>query len=80
MLDFLGNASSVLITVVIVAGFLALGAVFVFEISTMFYFWIKHSLSDSGGAKFSDGFRKRRVRRIPDPQQPSVSESRTAGA
>lgn len=51
MLDFLGNFSAVAITVITVAGFLAIAAFVVFEIGTMLYFWIKHSLSDSTGER-----------------------------
>lgn len=51
MLDLLGNISSVVITVVIVAGFLAFGALFVFEIGTMAIFWIKHSFQGGNGRK-----------------------------
>jgi len=51
MLDFLGNLSSVLISVVIVGGFLALGAVLVFQIGAMLVFWIKGSLRGSAGSE-----------------------------
>lgn len=72
MLDFLGNASSVLITVVVVAGFLALGALFVFELGTMLWFWTKHSLSDSSGDKTPDMSRNLGTRKgFRDLRQPS---------
>jgi len=51
MLDFLGNASSVLITIIVVAGFLAIAAFLVFEIGAMFVMWRKHALSDSTGER-----------------------------
>lgn len=51
MLDFLGNFSSVLITFIVVVGFVAIAGVVVFEFGTLLYFWIKHSLSDSTGER-----------------------------
>ncbi len=60
MLDFLGNAASVIIVFVTVAGFLAILGVALFEIGAMIYFWIKHSLSDSSGEKTGGALRRPR--------------------
>jgi hypothetical protein len=43
MLDNLAMISSVLITLIVVAGFVAVGLVLVFEIGSMLYLWLKHA-------------------------------------
>lgn len=43
MLDIVGNLASVIITLIIVAGFVACGAVFLFELGTLGLFMFKHS-------------------------------------
>ena len=62
MLDFLGNTAATVIVLITVAGFLAIAGVFLFEVGTMLYFWIKHSLSDSSGEKMGE-LRRRPVMR-----------------
>jgi hypothetical protein len=47
MLDFMGNLSAVLISLIIVAGFLAVAGVVVFEIGTMLVFWLRHSFDST---------------------------------
>ncbi len=64
MLDFLGNASSVIITAIIVAGFLAIAALVLFEVGAMILFWIRHSLSDSTGERFPGAPRPHRLSRL----------------
>jgi hypothetical protein len=75
MLDFLGNLSSVLISVVIVGGFLAIAAVVVFEIGAMFVFWIKGSLRGSAGSEGAIAARPPPPRRF--PQRPTRYSSNT---
>ena len=72
MLDFLGNASSVIITAIIVAGFLAIAALaftgtfapLAHEVGAMILFWIRHSLSDSTGERFPGAPRPHRLSRL----------------
>ena len=49
MVDILGNAASVLITFLIVAGFVACGAVVLFEIGAMLWFTVKHAFQGPSG-------------------------------
>jgi len=49
MLSFLAMLATVLITLVVLAGFLAIAAVLIFEYAALLTFWIKHSLKDSSG-------------------------------
>lgn len=49
MLDILGNTASVLITFIIVAGFVACGAVVLFELGTMLWFTVKHAFQGPSG-------------------------------
>jgi hypothetical protein len=62
MLDFFGNAASVIITVITLIGFLAIAGVALFEVGALFYFWVKHALSDSKGERTTNlppaGFRR----------------------
>jgi hypothetical protein len=61
MLDFLGNAASVVITLITLAGFLAIAGVALFEVGAFIYFWVKHALSDSKGERTNEiprGYRR----------------------
>jgi hypothetical protein len=42
MIDYINPVLSVLITGLLLAGFLAMGALLVFELGTVFVFWITH--------------------------------------
>lgn len=48
MLTFLAMLAAVLISLVTIAGFLALGAVVLFELGTMLMFWVRHALKEPG--------------------------------
>lgn len=69
MLDFLGNLSSVLISIVIVGGFVAIAALVVFEIGAMLVFWIRGSLRGSAGSEGAIAARPPPARRF--PQRPT---------
>lgn len=46
MLDFLAMLAGVVITLLTVAGFVALGVVLFFEFAAMITLWLKHALND----------------------------------
>lgn len=43
MFDFINGAISILVSGLLIAGFVGLGAVLVFELGVVFVFWIKHA-------------------------------------
>jgi len=47
MIDFLMASSSILVSALLIAGFLGLAGVIVFEMGAVFYFWVKNAYNDS---------------------------------
>lgn len=59
MLDFLGNSTSVLISIAVIFGFIALGILFALEIGMMATLWMKHAFRSGSGDDLVPGSYRR---------------------
>lgn len=59
MLDTLAMIASVLISLVILAGFVAVAVILLFELGTMLLFWMKHAFMGSSSRPAMDNPRRK---------------------